>query len=332
MPTMSQLDPGQVVKSVYDATNQAIQVNVVATAAGGASVVKITDGSGSGNNVTVTASDALKVDGSAVTQPVSFAGSVTVVQPTGTNLHAVIDSGTITLSGTSPVSGTVTANQGTANATPWNENIAQFGGTSVSLGSHVSASSMPVVIASDQAAIPVTGTFFQATQPVSAVSLPLPTGASTSANQTTANSSLSSIDSKTPALGQALAAASVPVVLTAAQLTTLTPLTTISQKAIGYTLNQFIRNDYTSTAVTTSAYVQLIASTSNIYEELEIFDSSGQTLKLAFGGSGSEVDQFLIFPGGNGRILHHCPVGTRISIEAVSANATVGEIDLNLRG
>lgn len=34
---------------------------------------------------------------------------------------------------------------------------------------------------------------------------------------------LSSIDTKTPALGQALAAASVPVVLTAAQLTTLTP-------------------------------------------------------------------------------------------------------------
>lgn len=37
--------------------------------------------------------------------------------------------------------------------------------------------------------------------------------------------SLTSIDGKTPALGQALAAASVPVVLTAAQITTLTPQT-----------------------------------------------------------------------------------------------------------
>lgn len=46
----------------------------------------------------------------------------------------------------------------------------------------------------------VTGTFFQATQPVSAASLPLPSGASTSANQATGNSSLSSIDTKTPAL------------------------------------------------------------------------------------------------------------------------------------
>lgn len=38
------------------------------------------------------------------------------------------------------------------------------------------------------------------TQPVSAASLPLPAGAATSANQTTGNSSLSSIDTKTPAL------------------------------------------------------------------------------------------------------------------------------------
>ena len=45
------------------------------------------------------------------------------------------------------------------------------------------------------------------------------TGLATDATDT----STASIDSKTPALGQALAAASVPVVLTAAQITTLTP-------------------------------------------------------------------------------------------------------------
>lgn len=84
----------------------------------------------------------------------------------------------------------------------------------------VSIASMPTTA--------VTGTFWQATQPVSAASLPLPTGAATSANQLTANTSLSSIDGKTPALGQALAAASVPVVLPAAQITTLTPPTTVT--------------------------------------------------------------------------------------------------------
>ena len=69
------------------------------------------------------------------------------------------------------------------------------------------------------------------TVPISAVSLPLPTGAATSALQTTGNSSLASIVTNTaniPALGQALAAGSVPVVLTAAQLSTLTPLTSVT--------------------------------------------------------------------------------------------------------
>lgn len=56
----------------------------------------------------------------------------------------------------------------------------------------------------------------------------LPTGAATAARQDTGNASLSSIDAKTPALGQALAAASIPVVLTASQLSTLTPLGTVS--------------------------------------------------------------------------------------------------------
>lgn len=68
-----------------------------------------------------------------------------------------------------------------------------------------------------------TGTFA-----ISASTLPLPTGASTAAKQDTGNTSLASIDGKVPALGQALAAASVPVVLTAAQITTLTPLSTVT--------------------------------------------------------------------------------------------------------
>jgi len=55
------------------------------------------------------------------------------------------------------------------------------------------------------------------TQPVSATSLPLPTGAATSALQSTGNTSIASIDTKTPALGQATMAASTPVVLASNQ-------------------------------------------------------------------------------------------------------------------
>jgi len=189
----------------------------------------------------------------------------------------------------------------------------------------------------------------------------LPTGASTSANQSTGNGSLSSIDGKTPALGQALAAASVPVVLTAAQITALTPVTTVTvtqatgtnlhavidsgtvsatQSGVwtvasveaGFSASGFVRNDYTSGPVTTAAYVTLIASTSAAAKEIEIFDSSGQTLKLAVGAAASEVDQILVFPGGNGRVKLAIPAGTRLSIKAVSASASVGEIAINLYG
>lgn len=45
-----------------------------------------------------------------------------------------------------------------------------------------------------QATQPVSGTFFQATQPISAASLPLPSGAATSALQTTGNTSLANLD------------------------------------------------------------------------------------------------------------------------------------------
>ena len=72
-----------------------------------------------------------------------------------------------------------------------------------------------------------------ATWAITVASLPLPSGAATSGNQVTELASLASIDGKTPALGQALAAASVPVVLTAAQLSTLTPLATVAATQSG---------------------------------------------------------------------------------------------------
>lgn len=111
-----------------------------------------------------------RVTSSSATGASVISGSVTVVQPSGANLHVDVDN--------FPVTQSVT--QGTI---PWSDNIAFFGGTAVSLGQKVSASSMPVVIASDQSAIPVTGTVtaiqatganlhvnvdnFPATQPVS---------------------------------------------------------------------------------------------------------------------------------------------------------------------
>lgn len=74
------------------------------------------------------------------------------------------------------------------------------------LGQQTLAGSIPVAIASNQT-----------TLPISAASLPLPTGAATAALQTTGNSNLASIDTKTLAAGQALMAASSPVVIASNQ-------------------------------------------------------------------------------------------------------------------
>lgn len=79
------------------------------------------------------------------------------------------------------------------------------------LGQGTMAQSFRVVLASDQSAIPVTGTFFQATQPISAASLPLPTGATTEAT-------LAAQSAKLPAtLGQKAMSASMAVVLSSDQ-------------------------------------------------------------------------------------------------------------------
>lgn len=98
------------------------------------------------------------VDGSGVTQPVS--GSVTVTQATGTNLHAVID----------------------ASALPTGA------ATEATLATRASETTLSAINTKVPANLTVTSTRLLVdgsgvTQPVSAASLPLPTGAATSANQ-----------------------------------------------------------------------------------------------------------------------------------------------------
>ena len=52
-------------------------------------------------------------------------------------------------------------------------------------------------------------------------------------------------------------------------------------------------------------------------------------MALATGAAGAEVIQMYIFPGGNGRIPLKIAAGARVSIKAISATASVGEIDIN---
>lgn len=131
------------------------------------------------------------------------------------------------------------------------------------------------------------------TQPVSAASLPLPTGAATAANQasiialvdgvetllTTVDTdtgniatSVASVDTKTPALGQALAAASVPMVLPEAQVTALTPPAAITGFA------------------TSAKQDTLLAATGALETLLTTIDEDTAALAAAVAGTEMQVD------------------------------------------
>lgn len=170
------------------------------------------------------------VDGGSVTaaNPLSVSGPLTDAQLRAAAVPVSLTSTTIT--GSVAVTGPLTDAQLRATAVPISGTVAVSnpGLTDVQLR----ASAVPVSLASTTITGSVTTTLASTTVTntvaTSSTSLPLPTGASTSALQTTGNISVASIDTKIPALGQALAASSTPVVLTAAQITTLTPLSSVS--------------------------------------------------------------------------------------------------------
>lgn len=84
------------------------------------------------NPLSLTTAGALRIDGSAVTQPIS--GTVTANAGTGTFT----------------IAGTVTSNQGTS---PWVTNITQFGGSNVVTGTGTSGSGIPRVTVSNDSNI-----------------------------------------------------------------------------------------------------------------------------------------------------------------------------------
>ena len=93
------------------------------------------------------------------------------------------------------------------------------------------------------------------------------------------------------------------------------------------------RHDYSGGNVTTGAWTQLIASLASAVNGIMLFDSSGQTLELGIGAAASETRVLLIPPGGlNGFIPLRIASGARVSVRAVSANATEGELNLTALG
>lgn len=240
---------------------------------------KIMDGTADGTAVmVVTASGAAKVDGSAVTQPVSIASAVPVTD----------NSGSLTVDGTvaATQSGTWTVQPGnTANTTAW-----KVDGSAVT--QPVSAASLPLPSgASTAAKQPALGTAGAAstdvltvqgiaamtalkvdgsavTQPVSAASLPLPSGASTAAKQ--------------PALGTAGSASTD--VLTVQGIASMTAL-----KVDGSAVTQPVSGTVTAN-IGTSGSLALDATLTGGTQKSKLVDSGGTNVATVSAGGALKVD------------------------------------------
>lgn len=93
------------------------------------------------------------------------------------------------------------------------------------------------------------------------------------------------------------------------------------------------RHAFGSTNVTTSAWVELIASMDKPASYVEIFNSSGSILKLSTGAAASEDSYeipYYVLPNGSSILL---PIEfanlKRISAKAVDVDATMGSLILN---
>lgn len=128
-------------------------------------------------------------------------------------------------------------------------------------------------------------------------------------------------------IGQTTMSASVSVAIASDQ----SPVPTTQSGSAGV---QLIRNVYSSTNVTSGAYVQLVASTAAAINKLYIFDSSGAALALAVGAPASEVQKVYVFPGGVPSVVAlNIPIASRISIISIdTATVSTGQLLITALG
>lgn len=278
-------------------------------------------------------------------------------------------------------------------------------------GQGTMANSEPVVIASDQSSVPINDAGGSVT--VDATSLPLPTGASTSAKQDTANTSLASIDAKLtnplpvsgtvatggltdtqlraapvpvsgtvtsnagtnlntsllaletggnlaaiktdvdkiPSQGQALAAASMPVVLPVAQITTLTPPAAITGFNLESTqllvkaktdnldvaLSTRLKPADTLAGITTVAAVTAITNAlpagTNLLGKVGIDQTTpGTTNKVSIGTDGTVAINAALPAGTNviGHVINDTGSTTAVTGNVAVTNAGLSNIDVAL--
>lgn len=202
-------------------------------------------------------------------------------------------------------------------------------------GQALSAASLPVVIASDQSAVPASQSGTWNIADISGT-VSLPTGAATEATLSTVAGDTTSIDGKLVqlALDTGAATGAVRTVLATRHEAAATPVavrlsdgSAFQNLKTGRSKVELINHDHASTSVTTSAYVELVATTSAAIEQWHVFDSSGEGLIIATGAAASETDVLYIPPGGfSGPVDLSVAASTRISVKALTAATSSGNL------
>lgn len=261
---------------------------------------------------------------------------------------------------TQPISGAITANVGTTNGLALDTSVNSLLKPASTLAAVTAVGSITstVVVKADTAvnqtnALKVDGS--ATTQPVSAATLPLPTGAATSALQSTGNTSIASIDTKTIqwALGAGSVATSARTFAIPGNVTGIADfgvgassaqtqrvvLATDSLASTGSASIQIVSATQKSyvidmaTTNMTTAYLQIIASTPGVINSFEVFNGSGEPMFFATGAAASEVSQYVIPPGGTtGFVKLSIATATRISVKTFANTVNSGYFILNTLG
>ncbi len=219
-----------------------VTVNGTVTANTGI-IQPVTDSQLRANDVKITLDgEQVSISNLPVIQPVS--GPLTDTQMRASDVKVTLDGEQVAISNlpaTQPISAvSLPLPTGAATQTTLSSIDTKF----PAKGQATMALSTPVVLASNQSSIPVTGIFYQTTQPINAASLPLPSGAAT-------ETTLSSINTKTPSLGQSVMASSVPVTIASNQSTL--PVNIVDT---GYDIiNIYMCNDLADTTMTSTLNV-----------------------------------------------------------------------------
>lgn len=208
-----------------------------------------------------------------------------------------------------------------------------------SQGAAATAASLPVNIASDQ------------TVPVSAASLPLPSGAATEATLSTVAGDTTSLDTKVPSQGAAVTAASLPVNIASDQTVPVSAasLPLPSDAATGTKQDEqsailkpdvvdqidttpLLDTSSTNIPASSGNPVEIVASTSADVQKVISVEDIGEFIGLYEGAALSET-LVCVLPLGGGEVQVDIASGTRISLRAMENTAiSTGLIAINFIG